>query len=155
MSSSSLMINTLAAPASRDLPPQLVDTSFVRIFSGYLSAAQVKGLITRDCIRVILFASSVAGWTGFPVSARGSLKTTRWSRVLRMVPPSSCESRANVVGLFHPANVPSPWLTIDRRKHRSLSGHCTSSMPHKPSRGGRAKSPDATPLPALSLDNFA
>lgn len=47
----------VAALADRDLPPQLVDTSFVRISSGYLSAAQLEGLIARDRIRVILFAT--------------------------------------------------------------------------------------------------
>lgn len=47
----------VAALADRDLPPQLVDTSFVRIISGYLSAAQLKDLIARDRIRVILFAT--------------------------------------------------------------------------------------------------
>lgn len=46
-----------AALADRDLPPQLVDTSFVRITSGYLSAAQLEDLIARDRIRVILFAT--------------------------------------------------------------------------------------------------
>lgn len=47
----------VAALANRDLPPQLVDTSFVRISSGYLSAAQLEGLIARDRIRVVLFTT--------------------------------------------------------------------------------------------------
>jgi len=47
----------LAALAKRDLPPQLVDTSRVRITSGYLTAAQLEDFITRNRIRVILFAS--------------------------------------------------------------------------------------------------
>ena len=47
----------VAALANRDLPPQLVDTSRVRITSGYLTAAQLEDVITRNRIRVILFAS--------------------------------------------------------------------------------------------------
>ncbi|MGH6680840.1 MAG: hypothetical protein ACREDL_18365, partial [Bradyrhizobium sp.] len=51
----------VAALANRDLPPQLVDTSFVRIASGYLSAAQLEGFIARDRIRVVLFATGRFG----------------------------------------------------------------------------------------------
>ena len=47
----------VAALANRDLPPQLVDTSFVRIASGYLTEAQLEDFIIRNRIRVILFAS--------------------------------------------------------------------------------------------------
>src|SRR6516165_926452 len=47
----------VAALADRDLPPQLVDTSFVRIASGYLTEAQLEDFIVRNRIRVILFAS--------------------------------------------------------------------------------------------------
>jgi 4-amino-4-deoxy-L-arabinose transferase-like glycosyltransferase len=47
----------VAALADRDLPPQLVDTSFVRIVSGYLSEAQLEDFIVHKRIRVILFAS--------------------------------------------------------------------------------------------------
>ena len=47
----------VAALANRDLPPQLVDTSGVRIMSGFLTAAQLEDFITRNRIRVILFAS--------------------------------------------------------------------------------------------------
>lgn len=47
----------VTALANRDLPPQLVDTSRVRIKSGYLTATQLEDFITRKRIRVILFAS--------------------------------------------------------------------------------------------------
>jgi hypothetical protein len=47
----------IAGLADRDVPPQLVDTSMVRIVSGYLTASQLESIITRLDIRVILFAS--------------------------------------------------------------------------------------------------
>lgn len=47
----------LAGLADRDEPPQLVDTSQVRISSGYLTASELEAIITRYDIRVILFAS--------------------------------------------------------------------------------------------------
>jgi hypothetical protein len=47
----------IAGLADRDVPPQLVDTSMVRIMSGYLTASQLESIITRLDIRVILFAS--------------------------------------------------------------------------------------------------
>lgn len=47
----------IAAIANRDVPPQLVDTSGVRIASGYLTANELESLITRDRIHAILFAS--------------------------------------------------------------------------------------------------
>ncbi|HEU5348848.1 MAG TPA: glycosyltransferase family 39 protein [Ktedonobacterales bacterium] len=47
----------LAALANRDVPPQLVDTSAVRITSGYLTASQLETFITHNRIHVILFAS--------------------------------------------------------------------------------------------------
>ena len=47
----------VAALANRDLPPQLVDTSHTRITSGNLKAAQLEDFMTRNRIRVILFAS--------------------------------------------------------------------------------------------------
>jgi len=47
----------VAALANRDVPPQLVDTSAVRITSGYLTASQLEDYITRNRIHVILFAS--------------------------------------------------------------------------------------------------
>ncbi|HLZ22264.1 MAG TPA: glycosyltransferase family 39 protein [Ktedonobacterales bacterium] len=43
--------------AGRDVLPQLVDTSQVRIASGYLPAQQLESLITRTDTRVILFAT--------------------------------------------------------------------------------------------------
>lgn len=47
----------VAALANRDVPPQLVDTSAVRITSGYLTASQLEDYITRNRVHVILFAS--------------------------------------------------------------------------------------------------
>lgn len=47
----------IAALADRDVLPPLVDTSQVRIASGYLTAGQLEDLITRTDTRVILFAS--------------------------------------------------------------------------------------------------
>ena len=47
----------VAALANRDLPPQLVDTSGVRVMSGFLTAAQLEYYITSNRIRAILFAS--------------------------------------------------------------------------------------------------
>ncbi len=47
----------IAGLADRNTPPQLVDTSLVRIQSGYLTASQLESIITQDDIRVILFAS--------------------------------------------------------------------------------------------------
>ena len=47
----------IAGLADRNVPPELVDTSQVRILSGYLSASQLESLITRYDVRVILFAS--------------------------------------------------------------------------------------------------
>jgi hypothetical protein len=47
----------VAALANRDVPPQLVDTSAVRITSGYLTASQLEEYITRNRFHVILFAS--------------------------------------------------------------------------------------------------
>lgn len=46
-----------AALAGRDVPPELVDTSQVRIASGYLTAAQLEAILTRDDVRAILFSS--------------------------------------------------------------------------------------------------
>jgi 4-amino-4-deoxy-L-arabinose transferase-like glycosyltransferase len=47
----------VAALANRDVPPQLVDTSAVRITSGYLTASELETYITRSRIHTILFAS--------------------------------------------------------------------------------------------------
>ncbi|MGZ3583681.1 MAG: ArnT family glycosyltransferase, partial [Ktedonobacterales bacterium] len=47
----------IAGVADRTVPPQLVDTSQVRIASGYLTAQQLESIITRADARVILFAS--------------------------------------------------------------------------------------------------
>ena len=47
----------VAALANRDVPPQMVDTSYVRIKTGYLTTAQLKDLITHNRIPAILFAT--------------------------------------------------------------------------------------------------
>jgi hypothetical protein len=47
----------IAGLADRNVPPQLVDTSQVRIRSGYLTAKQLEAIITSQDVRVILFAS--------------------------------------------------------------------------------------------------
>ncbi len=58
-----------AALAGRDVPPELVDTSQVRIASGYLTAAQLEAVLTRDDVRAILFESGrfnlIPGFTGW------------------------------------------------------------------------------------------
>lgn len=47
----------IAGLADRNVPPQLVDTSLVRIQAGYLTAAQLERIITATDSRTILFAS--------------------------------------------------------------------------------------------------
>ncbi len=47
----------IAGLANRDVPPELVDTSMVRIVSGYLTAPEMEAVIAKYDIRVILFAS--------------------------------------------------------------------------------------------------
>lgn len=47
----------VVALANRSVPPQLVDTSQVRISSGYLTTAQIEGIILTDDVRFVLFAS--------------------------------------------------------------------------------------------------
>lgn len=58
-----------AAAAGRNVPPELVDTSFVRVTSGYLTAAQLEAIITRDNIRVVVLdtgrLSVVPGFTAW------------------------------------------------------------------------------------------
>jgi hypothetical protein len=47
----------VAALAGRSVPPDLVDTSFVRISTAPLTATQVEETIQRDHVRAVLFAS--------------------------------------------------------------------------------------------------
>lgn len=47
----------VAALADRDVPPPLVDTSLIRIESGYLTAPQLESIITSSHAGAILFAS--------------------------------------------------------------------------------------------------
>jgi hypothetical protein len=47
----------VAGLAGRNVLPQLVDTSEVRIKSGYLTTDQVEGLLARNDTRAVLFAS--------------------------------------------------------------------------------------------------
>jgi 4-amino-4-deoxy-L-arabinose transferase-like glycosyltransferase len=46
-----------AALAGRDTPPELVDTSLVRIATGSLTTDAVERIIQRDDVRVVLFAT--------------------------------------------------------------------------------------------------
>jgi 4-amino-4-deoxy-L-arabinose transferase-like glycosyltransferase len=48
----------VAALAGRDTPPELVDTSLVRIATGSLTTDEVERIIRRDDVRVILFATN-------------------------------------------------------------------------------------------------
>lgn len=47
----------LAALANRSTPPELVDTSFVRIQSHYLTAAQLEAILSRPDTRFVVLAS--------------------------------------------------------------------------------------------------
>jgi 4-amino-4-deoxy-L-arabinose transferase-like glycosyltransferase len=47
----------VAAVAGRDAPPELVDTSLVRIATGSLTTDEVERIIRRDDVRVVLFAT--------------------------------------------------------------------------------------------------
>jgi len=47
----------VAGLADRDVVPQLVDTSLVRIATGYLTTPQIEAIITQSDARVVLFAS--------------------------------------------------------------------------------------------------
>jgi 4-amino-4-deoxy-L-arabinose transferase-like glycosyltransferase len=47
----------VAALAGRDTPPELVDTSLVRIGTDSLTADEVERIIRRDDVRVVLFAT--------------------------------------------------------------------------------------------------
>lgn len=47
----------IAGLADRNVPPQLVDTSQVRIQSGYLTTSQVENIVTHDQVTAVLFAS--------------------------------------------------------------------------------------------------
>jgi hypothetical protein len=61
------------ALAGRDMPPQLVDTSLVRIDSGYLTAPQLEAILTQDDVRVILFKSGrFAAIPGFSAWVRAN-----------------------------------------------------------------------------------
>ena len=47
----------VAALAGRDTPPELVDTSLVRIATGSLTTEEVERIIRRDDVHVVLFAT--------------------------------------------------------------------------------------------------
>jgi hypothetical protein len=49
---------TTVAEAGLDAPPELVDTSLVRINSGNLSTADVERIIQRDQVRAVLFGTT-------------------------------------------------------------------------------------------------
>ncbi len=55
-----------AAAAGRSAPPELVDTSYVRAASGYLTAAQIEAILARDHIRVVIMGTGrLSAVTGF------------------------------------------------------------------------------------------
>ena len=47
----------VAALAGRNTPPELVDTSLVRIATGSLTTGEVERIIGRENVRVVLFAT--------------------------------------------------------------------------------------------------
>jgi hypothetical protein len=56
----------LVAKARRSTPPQLVDTSFVRIQSGYLSNAQLIEISRQSNVHTVLFYTGrLGGMRGF------------------------------------------------------------------------------------------
>ncbi len=48
----------IVAQAGHSVPPDLVDTSYVRITTGYLTASQIERVIERDNIRVIVLGTN-------------------------------------------------------------------------------------------------
>jgi hypothetical protein len=83
----------VAALANRDVPPQLVDTSAVRITSGYLTAAQLEDYITRNRIHVILFATGrfdlLPGFRDWVASRYTQVTTFDQNGVLFLLEPIS------------------------------------------------------------------
>lgn len=81
----------VAALANRDVPPQLVDTSAVRITSGYLTASQLEDYITRNRIHVILFASGrfdlLPGFRGWVASRYTQVTTFDHNGALFLLEP--------------------------------------------------------------------
>ncbi|HEX9038260.1 MAG TPA: glycosyltransferase family 39 protein [Ktedonobacterales bacterium] len=47
-----------AAEAGHSVPPELVDTSYVRVSAGYLTAEQIERIIEQDHIRVVVLATN-------------------------------------------------------------------------------------------------
>jgi 4-amino-4-deoxy-L-arabinose transferase-like glycosyltransferase len=83
----------VAALANRDVPPQLVDTSAVRITSGYLTSAQLKDYITRNRIHVILFANGrfdlLPGFRDWVATRYSRVGTFDHNGALYLLEPSS------------------------------------------------------------------
>jgi hypothetical protein len=48
----------VAAEAGHSVPPELVDTSYVRVTTDYLTAAQLESIVERDHIRVVILATN-------------------------------------------------------------------------------------------------
>jgi hypothetical protein len=48
----------VASEADHSVPPELVDTSYVRIHTGSLTTAELEAVIERDHIRVVILASN-------------------------------------------------------------------------------------------------
>jgi hypothetical protein len=65
----------LAAEAGHSVPPELVDTSYVRVSTGDLTLAQVERAIERDHIRVVMLATNrLASLPGFMPWLRARFK---------------------------------------------------------------------------------
>lgn len=83
----------IAALANRDVPPQFVDTSQVRISSGYLTSAQLENYITRNQVHVILFASGrfdlLPGFHSWVAQRYTQVATFSHNGVLYLLEPSN------------------------------------------------------------------
>lgn len=90
----------LAAVAGHSVPPELVDTSYVRSHTGYLTAAQIESVVARDHIRVVFLATNrlrnVPGFmpwllSGFALAARAGAGGTNGNgfEVYIRIPPGS------------------------------------------------------------------
>jgi hypothetical protein len=70
----------IAGLAGRDVPPQLVDTSMVRIVSGYLTLPQLIAASSSPQVHVVLFFSgrfSLAPVRGYHVWVAGHFRLLR------------------------------------------------------------------------------
>lgn len=83
----------LAALANRDVPPTFVDTSAVRITSGYLTTTQLEDYITHNRVHVILFASGrfdlLHGFRAWVAARYSRVATFEHGGALYVLEPSS------------------------------------------------------------------